>query len=203
MARWNLYESNELGTELKFIDDTKKKRFEEDFWYDGYAEYVVVEAVDKNDQPIEHGRSPVFRTIPPIANESPQRNATIISRPPIEKIDESKDDDSHGQYNTDYEPGYADHFDPGYDHGFDDSDWEDDDSGESWIIPTFTNPVSTYVAGFSTCAAMWLGIRIFERWKRRSKDRRKGVKYQKVDSEEREVFFDEADDKDDVELKER
>lgn len=207
MAKWNLYESNEDGTELTFIDDKKKRRFEHDFWYDGYAEYVVLEALDKNDQPLEYGRSPPFRTIAPIVNESPQRNVTIISRPPVEKIDESHNDHADEELDLDYEPGYADHFDPGTGHGLDNSEWqEEEELNGSWILETIMNPVSTYIAGFSTCAAMWFGMWLFERLRQRSKDTRKGVRYEKVDSEEQEVFFDEAEDKefeDDVELKER
>lgn len=206
MAKWNLYESNEDGTELTFIDDKKKKRFEHDFWYDGYAEYVVVEALDKNDQPLEYGRSPVIRTIAPIANETPQRNVTIISRPPVEKVGEGHQDTSKEQFDADYEPGYADHFDPGVGHGLDDSEWEEEADDESWILESFTNPVSTYMAGFSTCAAMWFAIWFYERLRKRSKDKGRDVKYEKVDSDEQEVFFDEAEDKqfeDDVELKDR
>lgn len=51
-ARWNFYESNEDGTALKLIDESKWKGFETDIRYEGYAEYVVLEALDSSDESI-------------------------------------------------------------------------------------------------------------------------------------------------------
>ena len=150
------------------------------------------------------GRSQVYKTIPPITDSGPRLNYSIVAAPPIELTNDA-DDDNHNDsddIDTDFEPGYADEFDPGDDHGLD-GHFEDDSMLPLWIIDWVGNPISTFIAGFSTCAAMWLGTWIVQR-RRRSRDMRREVKYAKLESDEQEVFFDEEQEKefkDDVELR--
>lgn len=161
VASWKLYESNADGTDLKRINETTRRGFETDITYEGYAEHVVVEALDSRNQPI--GRSQVVQTIPPVEG-APELNQTIV---------------------VSYATG---------------------DFDKSWILPIFTNPISTYVAGFVTCAAMWAGIWIVGRLKKRPWWRRKGAKYEPVESKDQEHLFgvgEEEEAEDDVELRDQ
>ncbi|KAK3691689.1 hypothetical protein LTR37_018482 [Vermiconidia calcicola] len=61
VATWNLYKSTEDGETMLKIASKPRSGFETALEYDGFASYVVVEAVNKDRVPI--GQSEIFKTI--------------------------------------------------------------------------------------------------------------------------------------------
>jgi hypothetical protein len=145
VASWTLHESDAEGSELKRLKKVPRRGFETRIMYQGYAKYVVVEALDHENQAI--GRSKVVQTIAPVEEEETQ---------------------------------------------------------ESWVFSSLTNPISTFIAGFVACAVicavMWCvmgsGRQIW--WRSR------GAKYEAAETEDREVLFgDDEEDEDAVELRDK
>ena len=60
---WNLYKTNADGTTMELIASTLRQGFETELAYEGFASYVVAEAIDRNGKPL--GRSEVAKTRPP------------------------------------------------------------------------------------------------------------------------------------------
>ena len=61
VGSWKLYKSDAEGRHLTSVNETARRGFETDLAHDGLIEYVVVEALDSNDQSI--GRSGVVQTL--------------------------------------------------------------------------------------------------------------------------------------------
>lgn len=66
VARWELFETDAEGNHARSLNKTKRRGFETDITYAGYAEFVVVQALDNSGKTI--GRSEVVHTLPPVEN---------------------------------------------------------------------------------------------------------------------------------------
>ena len=69
VASWRLYKTNADGSEPEFIASTMRQGFETALSHDGYASFVMVEALDADAKVI--GRSGIMKTIPPSDLMSP------------------------------------------------------------------------------------------------------------------------------------
>ena len=66
VAQWNLYKTDMAGGMRKLVSQAHRKGFETKLTYDGYAKYVLVEALDASGKAI--GASEVVQTIPAVEN---------------------------------------------------------------------------------------------------------------------------------------
>lgn len=64
VAKWRLYKSNADGSKLDLLKQKQREGFETRIMYHEFVEYVVVEAIDRDDQPI--GRTKVVTTTRPV-----------------------------------------------------------------------------------------------------------------------------------------
>ncbi|KAK5168356.1 uncharacterized protein LTR77_006926 [Saxophila tyrrhenica] len=71
VASWNLCKSFGDGTTAKKVGLASRQGFETAFTFDGYASYVVAEALDKYGEPLAFGKSRVVKTVEPKNMESP------------------------------------------------------------------------------------------------------------------------------------
>lgn len=187
VAKWRLYgTSNADGSDLKRINETVKTGFETNMMYDGYAEYVVMEALNKNGTAM--GRSEVFKTIAPVEGV-PDLDRTLKmydppDPPPYVPEEEEEDDD----------------------------DDDDEDEDDFWIDPNLFSPVFTYVYGFLTCAGVMAGMRLastfrkrpWREWKTPKQENGSAHKYEAVHREDKEALITgDGDSDDEVELRER
>lgn len=62
---WRLYKSNADGKYIKRVSTTLRQGFESALSFDGYAAFVIVEALDKDDNVLPNGKSGVIKTSPP------------------------------------------------------------------------------------------------------------------------------------------
>lgn len=63
VASWNLYKADRGGNATELVASVLRQGFETAITHEGYATYVVAEALDRNGEPL--GRSRIFETIPP------------------------------------------------------------------------------------------------------------------------------------------
>lgn len=169
VEKWKLYESNADGTQRRYISKKDRHGFETKIKYEGFAEYVVVEALDSTNRPI--GRSHVVRTIPPLQGLPEGKTVIDWSQGPTGTPSDDLDSE-----------------------GVDSEDFDSEDIGKSWGSQTVTNPISTYIAGFFTCAAIWAGIRIAERMKGRSWQHRASAKYKPLESKDYSFLLGEGEE---------
>ena len=78
---------------------------------------------------------------------------------------------------------------------------EEEETHESWIVSSLTNPISTFVAGFVACAVICAVIWCIKGSGRQIWWHSRGVKYEAV--KDREVLFGEDEDEDAVELRDK
>lgn len=64
VAKWNMYHTTADGEKMTLVGSTARQGFESALTYDGYASFVVAEALDRNNQTL--GKSLVVKTIPPV-----------------------------------------------------------------------------------------------------------------------------------------
>ena len=72
VASWRRCESDAQGQDLRQLGKAARKGFETIIIHDGFAKYVVVEALDKDGDAI--GRSRVIQTIEPVEEASEPDN---------------------------------------------------------------------------------------------------------------------------------
>ena len=68
---WRLYKSTADGTARSFLASAKRQGFETAFSVSGYAAFIVVEARDVHDKPLEFGTSDIVKTSEPINMDGP------------------------------------------------------------------------------------------------------------------------------------
>ena len=69
---WQLYKSTADGKVMQLLGSTLRQGFETAFNYNGFAAYVILEALDEHGVAIPHGRSEVIKTTPPKNLDAPE-----------------------------------------------------------------------------------------------------------------------------------